>query len=85
MRWSSASLFFVCAGFVFFALWALFSRYLNEIYDAMYAGAPAGAQTIMDLLVTAFGVLCALFFITGILLFFFMDALAEEPEMYWRR
>lgn len=72
-------------GFIFFALWAILSRYLGAVYDALYTDAPAGAQSIMDLLPTAFGVLCALFFVVGIVLFFVMESLADEPEMYWRR
>lgn len=84
MRWSIASLFFICVGFIFFALWAILSLFIDTVYDALYATAPVDAQTILDLLPTAFGVLCALFFVTGIILFFIMESLADEPEMYWR-
>jgi len=85
LRFSIASLFFVCLGFVFFALWAFFSMFLNEIYTALYPTAPTGAMHTLDLVPTAFGVICAIFFVTGILLIFILDSFAEEPEMYWRR
>ena len=40
--------------------------------------------TIATLLPTALGILCAIFFVTGILLIFVVDALADEPEMYYK-
>jgi len=85
MRFSIASLFFVCLGFIFFVLWAIFSFFLSEIYDALSPSAPVGAMTTLDLVPVAFGVICAIFFVTGLVLIFVLDSLADEPEMYWRR
>lgn len=84
MRFSLASLFFIGVGFAFLALWGIFSFVLSEVNDALLPG-PTGASTTMELLPTAFGVLCAIFFITGIVLVFVLDSLADEPEMYWGR
>jgi len=84
MRWSLASLFFVIAGFIFFILWAILSFVINEVYDALVSSAPSGALTVFNLLPTAFGVICAFFFCTALILVFVLDSLADEPEMYWR-
>jgi hypothetical protein len=49
----------------------------NELGSASY-------NNILSVLPTAFGIICVLFFVVGIVLFFVLDATAEEPEMYWR-
>lgn len=85
MRFSIAALFFVCLSFIFFIMWAVFSYFLDEIYDALSPSAPVGAMATITLLPTAFGVLCAIFFVTSLVLIFILDSLADEPEMYWRR
>jgi hypothetical protein len=85
MRFSIASLAFICSGFIFFVLWAVSSFVLTEFYDAMSPTAASEAIGIMELVGTAFGIICAIFFVTGILLIFVLDSLADEPEMYWRR
>lgn len=85
MRFSIASLFFISMGFVFLAFWGFFSFVLSEVNSALYDSAPADAQTILDLLPSAFGVMCAIFFVTGIVLVFVLDSLADEPEIFWRR
>lgn len=84
MRFSLASLFFIIAGFIFLALWGFFSFLHEQIFDALTPTAPTEAIGIFTLLGDAFGVLCAIFFITGIVLFFVLDSLADEAEMYWR-
>lgn len=84
MRFSIAALFFVCMAFIFFILWAVFSFVLKEVYDALSPSAPAGALTTLDLLPIAFGVICAIFFVTALVFIFVLDSLADEPEMYWR-
>jgi len=85
LRFSIASLFFVCLSFIFFVLWAVFSMFLDEIYNALSPTAPVGAMATLDLLPYAFGVICAIFFVTALLFVFVLDSLADEPEMYWRR
>jgi len=84
MRFPLAALFFLIASFIFFCLWAIMSYYLDTIQDALLPTAPADAISILNLLPNAFGVICAVFFIAGILIFFVMDALADEPETYYR-
>ena len=92
MRFPLAALFFVISGFIFFVCWAVASFLMTTVSDAMTpfasnlstAGA-AGTINTISLLSTAFGILCALFFIIGIVLIFVLDSWSDEPEMYWRR
>jgi len=84
MRFPLAALFFLIASFIFFCFWAVMSYYLDTIQDALLPTAPADAIANLNLLPTAFGFICAIFFIAGILLIFVMDALADEPETYYR-
>lgn len=85
MRFSLSALFFVVAGFIFFILWSVGSLFLDEVYDALSPTAPSEALELMDLFISAFGIICAIFFVAAILLIFFLDSIADEPEMYWRR
>lgn len=88
MRFTLASLFFVIAAFVFFLLWAVSSFVITEVGDALDPiddALPSEYNDIITLLPTAFGIICAIFFVTGIVLIFVLDSLADEPEMYWRR
>jgi len=88
MRFTFASLAFIASGFLFFIIWAVMSLFLDEIHSAFtgYSGGlDAGFGNILDLLPTAFGVISAIFFVTGIVLIFVMDSFADEPELYWRR
>jgi len=89
MRFPIAALFFLISSFVFFVSWASVTFLLDEVVQAMTPHyAKIGDATLtgyLTLLPTALGVLCAVFFITGILLIFVMDSLADEPEMYYRQ
>jgi hypothetical protein len=88
MRFTLAALFFLIMSFIFFVSWAVSSYVLTEVDDALTPLATGFSSSnfndLVTLLPTAFGIICALFFITGILLIFVMDSLADEPEMYWR-
>jgi len=87
MRFTLSSIFFLVAGFIFFIMWAVMSYLLDEVHTAFVpykAGLDTGFADVIDLLPTAFGVICAIFVVTGIVLIFIMDSLADEPEMYWR-
>lgn len=84
MRFSLASVFFIVAGFIFLVLWGFFTLYLKTIYDALEPMAVGNTVEIMENITTAFGVICALFFVVGIVLIFVLDSFAEEPELYWR-
>jgi len=85
MRFSISALFFLIASFIFFVFWAVGSKLISEFDSALSPTAPAGATDIINLLPTAFGVIAAVFFVSGILVIFVLDSLADEPEMYWRR
>jgi len=88
MRFPLAALFFLIMSFIFFVSWAVSSYLLSAVGDAitpLSASFMASTQgEFITLLPTAFGVICALFFLIGILLIFVLDSLADEPEMYWR-
>lgn len=85
LRFNIAALFFICVGFGFFVCWAVLSFMLDTIADVLVPDANPSAVAIIEQLPVAFGIICAIFFVTGILLIFVLDSLADEPEMYWRR
>ena len=89
MRFPLAALFFILTGFMFFCFWAYSFFLLTTVSDAMSPLAAAlsspGATEVINLLPTVLGILCALFFIVGILLIFVLDSWSDEPEMYYRR
>jgi H+/Cl- antiporter ClcA len=85
LRFSIASLFFICLGFIFLCLWGFFSFLLDSIYNALSPTAVDDSILLMQDISWAFGVICALFFIVGIVLIFVLDSFADEPEMYWRQ
>ena len=86
MRFTLASVFFLIGAFIFFIMWAVSSFVITEVGDGLDdTGFPSEYQNIKTLLSTGFGILCAVFFVCGLLLVFVLDALADEPEMYWRR
>jgi beta-lactamase regulating signal transducer with metallopeptidase domain len=89
MRFPLAAMFFVISGFIFLAFWGFSSLLITTVTDAISPLAAdlneTGLDEIITLLPTAFGFICVLFFIVGIVLIFILDANADEPEMYWRR
>ena len=87
MRFPLASVFFIIASFIFFAIFAVSSLLITEVGDALDAiddDLGGDYPYIVQLLPTAFGIIAAIFFVVGILLIFVLDSLADEPEMYWR-
>ena len=88
MRFPLAALFFLISSFIFFCFWAFTSLLLSSVGDALtplstdFMSSSQGE--FITLLPTAFGIMCVLFFLVGILLIFVLDSLADEPEMYWR-
>lgn len=88
MRFPSAALFFLIASFIFFCIWAVTSYLLSTVSDAItplstdFMSSSQGS--FITLLPIAFGIICIVFFLVGILLIFVLDSLADEPEMYWR-
>jgi len=88
MRFPLAALFFLIMSFIFFVSWAVSSYIITAVDDALTPIASFSTSSFNDLvtlLPTVFGIVCALFFIVGILLIFVLDSLADEPEMYWRQ
>ena len=88
MRFPLAALFFLITSFIFFVSWAISSYIITAVDDALTplstGFSTSNFSNLVTLLPTAFGIICAIFFITGILLIFIMDSLADEPESYWR-
>ena len=84
MRFPIAALLFVISAFIFFVIYAVGSRLISFVVNALSPTAPAEALATMTVIQTAFGILAAIFFIVGIVLIFVLDSLADEPEKYWR-
>ena len=84
MRFSIASLMFLISSFIFGVFWAVISYLHDQINTALSGFTTANSQNIIDMIQTGFGIICALFFIVGILLIFVLDSMADEPEFYWR-
>ena len=89
MRYPIAALFFVIACFIFFVLWAVSSLLISEVAGAM---APLASQlgsseysNMLGMLPWAFGIICAIFFVSAIIIVFVLDSLGDEPEIYYRR
>lgn len=92
IRFPLAALAFIVAGFIFLLCFGVGSKLLTTVDEGLEKGISqleADSQTkvnsIVDLIVSAFGIISAVFFVTGILLFFIMDSLSDEPEYYYRR
>ena len=88
MRFPLAAMLFLISSFIFFVSWAVSSYLITTVDDALSplstGFSTSGFADVVTLLPWAFGILCAIFFIAGILLIFVLDSLADEPEMYWR-
>jgi len=84
MRFPIAAVLFIVASFIFFVLWAVSSFLLDSVADALIPFATSEATNIITLIQNAFGIIAGLFLVTGVILFFFLDSIADEPELYWR-
>ena len=89
MKYPIAALFFVIACFIFFVLWAVCSLLLSEVRSAMQ---PLASQlstnnysNMLGNLSWAFGIICAIFFVSAIIVVFVLEALSDEPEIYYRQ
>ena len=58
---------------------------MNPLSSTLSAGSAASYTSMLTLLSTGFGIICAIFFVVGILLFFFLGSVSDEPEYYYRR
>lgn len=88
MRFPAAALFFVIACFIFFVLWATTSLLLSEVGGAMQPLASKlstdNYSNMLNMLPWAFGIICAIFFVSAIIVVFVLDSLGDEPEIYYR-
>ena len=88
MRFPIAAIFFLITSFIFFIGWAVSSFFINTIktnlQDQVTALGNSQLNEIWTTLPTAFGVICLLLFVIGIVLLFFLDATRDEPEYFWR-
>lgn len=89
MRFPAAALFFVIACFIFFVLWAVSSFFISETVGVMSPLADDlstdNYSNMLDVLPWAFGIICAIFFVSAILVIFVLESLSDEPEYYYRR
>ena len=86
-RFPLAALALIVIGFVFFIIWAVISFVLSTISGVflpmagdMDSVSAAGFSGELSLLSTAFGVFCIIFFVAGILVFFFFDVFKQEED-----
>lgn len=91
MRFPLAALLFLVASFIFFIIWAVCAYMLSAVSDAMNplssmlsAEGATSFTGMLDLLSVAFGIISVIFFVAGILLFFFLESVSDEPEYYRR-
>ena len=86
MRFPTAALFFVIACFIFFVLWAVSSYFIGATVDVMSPLAEDlstdSYRDLLGLLPWAFGIICAIFFVTAIIIIFVLESLSDEPEYY---
>lgn len=89
MRFPAAALFFVIVCFIFFVLWAVGSLLLGEVTGAMQPLADGlstdNYSNMLNLLPWAFGIICAIFFVSAILIIFVLESLSDESEYYTYR
>ena len=91
MRWPLAAVGFIVAGFLFLAFFGFASLLMTSVSDAITdnigildATGQTNVSGLITLIQTAFGVISAIFFATGVILFFVLESLSDEPEYYYR-
>jgi uncharacterized membrane protein SpoIIM required for sporulation len=88
MRFPKAAIMFMIGAFVFFLMFAVSSRIINEVDTALTpfdSGYDSTYQDIKNNIPTAFGLIVLILFVVGVIVAFFVDALGEEYEYYPRR
>jgi len=91
LRFPIVALFFLCISFIFFIIWLVSTFVLDTFYNTLSpmgsslgTNANASFQSNISSISMAFGVICCIFFIVGILLIFILDSWSDEPEQYYR-
>ena len=82
MRFPIAALFFVIGCFIFFVYWVFGSLLTDTIRNALPS---SNADYIVNMIPWAFGIICAIFFVSAIIIVFVLESLSDEPEYYYRR
>ena len=88
MRFPRAAIMFLIAAFVFFLMFAVSSRIINETdqaLDTYDSGYDSTYQNIKTSISVAFGLIALILFVVGVIITFFVDALGTEYEYYPRR
>lgn len=91
MKFPLAAIMFLAASFIFFIIWAVMTFFLSTVYSVL---SPLGTgfsssdnTSYMNDLSTvqfAFGFICVIFLIVGIILIFVLESWSDEPEYYYR-
>ena len=87
MRFPIAAVVFLAMSFIFFVTFAVGHLVLSEVDDAFDPyddDLDASFGETVTLLKDAFGIIGAIFFVSGILIFFVMDSFSDEDELYYR-
>ena len=91
MKFPTAALLFIISSFIFFILWIVTTFIVSTFHDAIYPlGStlnPADQASFYDIMHTVplvFGIICALFFVMGVILIFVLQSWSDEPEYYYR-
>jgi hypothetical protein len=92
MKFPIAAIMFLVASFIFFILYVVMTFLLSTVYGVL---SPLGssfsvadnASYMSDISTVqfAFGFICVLFLIVGIILIFVLESWSDEPEYYYRQ
>lgn len=92
MRFPIAAIMFLVASFVFFIIWIIITYFISVTYNALSPLSStinvADQSSFLDdlgMIQMAFGIICVLFFIFGIILIFVLESWSDEPEYYYRQ
>lgn len=92
LRFPIAALFFLIVSFIFFVIWlimtymlSVFNDNLSPLGSSLSVAHNASFQNILVQVNMAFGVICVLFFVMGIILVFVLESWSDEPEYYYRK
>ena len=92
LKFPILAIFFLCISFIFFIIWLVMTYLLNTIRDTLQplgstitnSADNASFQNILTEVPMAFGIICCIFFVVGIILIFVLDSWSDEPEYYYR-
>jgi len=86
-RYAIGAILFIVAMFMFFVGYAVSSYFLGQVGTALTPFtttlSSTNAADNITLLSTAFGVICAIIAVLIVIIFYF-DVLADDPDLYYR-